>query len=170
YQEKELEVPISHNGLEGLARPDEAEAGDYENGDAFDEWEYESEEVEEEEGYYTEERSEEEETTCEEIPSPAIYLATLEEVPTWEEGEPTTEEPKVDLDNLSEEERVEVVKLFEAEEELFTRGLDELTQTDKRAKGEDGEEDKEKGNEGNSRFERTKNDPTHSHDETDTSN
>ncbi|CAG8525623.1 11197_t:CDS:2 [Acaulospora morrowiae] len=110
--------------------------------------EYESKEVEEE--YYTEERSEEEETTCEEIPSLAIYLATLEKVLTWKEEEPTIEELKVDLDNLSEKERVEVVKLFEAKEKLFTKGLDELTQTDKRAKGEDGEEDKEKGNEGNS--------------------
>ncbi|CAG8611651.1 8139_t:CDS:2 [Acaulospora morrowiae] len=84
-----------------------------------------------EEGYYTEERSEREKATLEEIPSPTIYLAALEEVPTWEEGELTIEEPKVDLDNLSEEERREVVKLLETKDELFARELDELTQTNK---------------------------------------
>ncbi|CAG8676924.1 16101_t:CDS:2, partial [Acaulospora morrowiae] len=117
YQGKELEVLISHNGLEKLVRPDEIEASDYESGDAFDKWEYESEEMEKKEGYYTEEQSKEEETTCEEIPSLAIYLAILEQVTMWKEEESTIEELKVDLDNLSEEKRVEVVKLFEAEEE-----------------------------------------------------
>ncbi|CAG8634158.1 15363_t:CDS:1, partial [Acaulospora morrowiae] len=75
---KELEVPISHNGIEGLARPDEINANDYESGDVFDEWKYESEEGLEEESYYTEKRSEGEETTLEEILSPVIYLAALE--------------------------------------------------------------------------------------------
>ncbi|CAG8608762.1 17038_t:CDS:2, partial [Acaulospora morrowiae] len=79
YQEKELEVPISHNGIEGLARPDKVEANDYESGDVFDKWEYESEEGLEEEGNYTEEQSEGEEATLEEILSPAIYLTALEE-------------------------------------------------------------------------------------------
>ncbi|CAG8724510.1 18470_t:CDS:2, partial [Acaulospora morrowiae] len=92
-----LEVPILHNSIEGLARPDKVEANDYESGDVFDD--------------------------------PAIYLAALEEVSMWEEGELTIEEPKVDLDNLSKEERREIVKLFETKNELFTRKLDKLTQT-----------------------------------------
>ncbi|CAG8675742.1 7092_t:CDS:2, partial [Acaulospora morrowiae] len=84
---EELEVPISHNGIEGLARPDELEVSDDESEDTFDELEYESEDVEEEEGYYTGERSEEEETMDKGIPSPAVYLTVLEEIPTLEDDE-----------------------------------------------------------------------------------
>ncbi|CAG8675091.1 16828_t:CDS:2, partial [Acaulospora morrowiae] len=98
---KELEVPISHNGVEGLVQPDESESSDYESKGTYGEFEYESEEMEEEEGYYTRERSGEETTDQEsvakettdrkeappseveteemEIPSPAIYLTVLEE-------------------------------------------------------------------------------------------
>ncbi|CAG8781668.1 772_t:CDS:1, partial [Acaulospora morrowiae] len=50
YQGKELEIPISHNGVEELTRPDESEESDYESGGTYGEFEYESEEVEEEEG------------------------------------------------------------------------------------------------------------------------
>ncbi|CAG8652069.1 3853_t:CDS:2 [Acaulospora morrowiae] len=166
----ELKVPISYNGIEGLAYPDEVEANDYESGDVFDEWEYESEEGLEEKGYYTEERSEGEEATLEEILSPAIHLAALEEVPTWEEGELTIEEPKMDLDNLSEEKRREVVKLFETKDELFTRELDELTQTNvKRAKSAEVKGAKKK-KEVNNRFEQIENDSAYLHDETDITN
>ncbi|CAG8703492.1 5980_t:CDS:1, partial [Acaulospora morrowiae] len=150
---KELEVPISNNGVEGLARPDEPESSDYESGGTYGEFEYEREDVEEEEGYYTRERSGgrttdwesgAEETTDQEetppsesrteeaeTPSPTIYLAVLEEVPTpEEEEEPAAGGPKTDLENLMEGERGEVAKLFEMEKELFAESLDELTQTD----------------------------------------
>ncbi|CAG8642287.1 12188_t:CDS:2, partial [Acaulospora morrowiae] len=74
-----------------------------------------------------------EEVMCEEILSPAVYLTTLEEVPTPEdEEEPALEEPKLDLDSLTKKERVEVIKLFETREGLFAKELDELTQTDEK--------------------------------------
>ncbi|CAG8691250.1 17355_t:CDS:1, partial [Acaulospora morrowiae] len=149
---KKLEVPISHNSVEGLVRPDESESSDYESEGTYGEFEYESEEVEEEEGYYTRERSGEgttdqesvaEETTGREeappsemetekmeIPSPAIYLTILEKVSMPEEEEFVIGEPKTDMDNLTEEERGEVVKLFKTKKELFAGSLEELTQTD----------------------------------------
>ncbi|CAG8651506.1 12315_t:CDS:1, partial [Acaulospora morrowiae] len=123
---KELEVPISHNGIEGLLQPDESESRDYKSGGTYGEFEYENEEVKEEKGYYTGERSGEgttdqesvtEETTGQEeappseveteemeISSPAIYLTVLKEVPTPEEKEYVIGEPRTDMDNLTEEE------------------------------------------------------------------
>ncbi|CAG8694906.1 15637_t:CDS:2, partial [Acaulospora morrowiae] len=87
YRGKELEVLISHNGIEGLAWPDELKVSDDESKDTFDELEYESENVEKEERYYTGEQSEEEETMDKGIPSPAVYLTILEEIPTLEDDE-----------------------------------------------------------------------------------
>ncbi|CAG8638472.1 6773_t:CDS:2, partial [Acaulospora morrowiae] len=149
---KELEIPISHNGIEGLVRPDESESSDYKSGGTYGEFEYESEKVEEEKGYYTGKRSGEGTTDQEsvaekttgreeappskvkteemEIPSPAIYLTVLKEIPTPEEEESVIGEPKTDMDNLIEKERGEVAKLFETEKELFTGSLEKLTQTD----------------------------------------
>ncbi|CAG8665061.1 4766_t:CDS:2, partial [Acaulospora morrowiae] len=126
---KELEVPISNNGVEGLARPDEPESSDYESGGGgTTNWGSGAEEMtDQEETPPSELRTEEAET-----PSPAIYLAILEEVPTpEEEEEPAAGGPKTDLENLTEGERGEVAKLFEMEKELFAKSLDELTQTDR---------------------------------------
>ncbi|CAG8722423.1 4155_t:CDS:2, partial [Acaulospora morrowiae] len=89
-QERELEMSISHNDIEVLVRPGESEASGEESGDMFDELEYESEE----------------------IPGPAIYLAALEEIPMLEkEKELAVVGLKVDLNNLTEEERIEAIKL-----------------------------------------------------------
>ncbi|CAG8563377.1 16663_t:CDS:2 [Acaulospora morrowiae] len=96
YQGNELEIPISHYKIKGLARPDESEAGEYKSGDTFNESEYKSKEVEEEEKYYIGEQSEGKEVMREEIPSPAVYLTTLEEVLTPEdEEEPAIKKPQV---------------------------------------------------------------------------
>ncbi|CAG8595617.1 12328_t:CDS:2 [Acaulospora morrowiae] len=111
YRGEELEVPISHNDIEGLARPDELEVSDDKNEDTFDELEYESEDVEEEEGYYTGERSEKEETIDKRIPSPAVYLTILEEISTLEDDEEYEDEkPRMDLIGLTEKEREDAEK------------------------------------------------------------
>ncbi|CAG8714801.1 10873_t:CDS:1, partial [Acaulospora morrowiae] len=129
---KKLEVPISHNGIEKLAQPEELEENDCGSEDMFEGIEYESEEVKKEEGYYTGDLSEgKERVDWEEISSPAIYLTALEEVPTWEEEgvEYTDEKHKMELDNLTKEEQAEVMKLFGKEGELFAEEMNELTQT-----------------------------------------
>ncbi|CAG8658137.1 12443_t:CDS:2, partial [Acaulospora morrowiae] len=84
---EELEIPISHNGIEGLVQPNELEVSDDESEDTFDKLEYESEDVEEEEGYYTGERSEEKETIDKGIPNLAVYLTVLEKILTLENDE-----------------------------------------------------------------------------------
>ncbi|CAG8785338.1 5951_t:CDS:1, partial [Acaulospora morrowiae] len=72
----------------------------------------------------------EEEITEDGIPSPAIYLTALEEVPTAEkEEEPATKKPEINVDDLTKEERTKVAKLFETKEGLFAEGMNELTQT-----------------------------------------
>ncbi|CAG8633121.1 4029_t:CDS:2, partial [Acaulospora morrowiae] len=84
---EELEVPILHNGIEGLAWPDELEVSDNESEDTLDELKYENKNVEEKKGYYIGERFEEEETMDKEVPSPAVYLTVLEEIPMLENNE-----------------------------------------------------------------------------------
>ncbi|CAG8738345.1 9462_t:CDS:1, partial [Acaulospora morrowiae] len=125
---KELEVPISHNGIEGLARPNELEVSDDESEDTFDELKYESEDVEKEEGYYTGEQSEEEETMDKGILSPVVYLTVLEEISTLEDNEEYEDEKlSVDLIGLTEENREDAAELFEREKGLFAKELNELT-------------------------------------------
>ncbi|CAG8673620.1 7998_t:CDS:2, partial [Acaulospora morrowiae] len=82
---------VSRKGTE-----DESGASDDESEDTFDELEYESKEVEEEEEYYTREQFEEEETIDEEIPSLAVYLTILKEIPTVISGESGKRDEKSD--------------------------------------------------------------------------
>ncbi|CAG8476047.1 1705_t:CDS:2 [Acaulospora morrowiae] len=79
---------VSREGTgEGLVRPDKSGASNDESKDTFDELKYESKQVEEKEKYYMGEQSEEEETIDKEIPSPAVYLTILKEIPTLEDNE-----------------------------------------------------------------------------------
>ncbi|CAG8683941.1 8590_t:CDS:2 [Acaulospora morrowiae] len=104
YRGEKLEVPISHNGIEGLAQPDELEVSDDESEDTFDELKYESKNIEEKEGYYTGQRSKKKETMDKGIPSPAVYLTVLEEISTLEDDEKYEDEKlRVDLIGLTEE-------------------------------------------------------------------
>lgn len=136
YQGQSAEVPISHNDATFLQTPEGTDVSD-EDPDTCDEFEYESEELEEKEGYYTEERSDEElyENPWENMQSPAIYMTTLEEIPTRDEDRDEqrndVEAPKQNIDiRLTKEEQEEATTFFEKEKDLFARDITELTQTD----------------------------------------
>ncbi|CAG8613899.1 4588_t:CDS:2, partial [Acaulospora morrowiae] len=100
------------------------------NQDTCDEFEYESEELEEKEEYYTEERSDRElyENPWENMQSLAIYMTTLEKIPTCDEDHDKCRNdegtPKQNIDiRLIKEEQEEATKFFEKEKNLFAKDI-----------------------------------------------
>ncbi|CAG8627102.1 13990_t:CDS:2 [Acaulospora morrowiae] len=86
YQDQSTEIPISHNDMTFLQTPEEMDKSN-EDPNTCDEFEYESEELEKKEEYYMEEWSDGElyENPWENMQSPAIYMTTLEKIPTYDE-------------------------------------------------------------------------------------